>query len=139
MGARMKIDGRCHCGAISYEAEIDPDNVIICHCTDCQAISGGPYRVNVPVLIDRFTLRGTPKAYVKTGDSGGRVATNFCGECGAGLFSAKGENPPFVFLRVGSVTQRAQLAPKRQGFCGSALPWAMDIRDVPRMPDAPPM
>jgi len=29
----MKIDGRCHCGYISYEAQIDPEKVMICHCT----------------------------------------------------------------------------------------------------------
>ena len=39
----MKIEGSCHCGKISYEAEINPEYVIICHCTDCQTISGAPY------------------------------------------------------------------------------------------------
>lgn len=36
----MKIDGGCHCGAITYEAEIDPNSVAVCHCTDCQTLSG---------------------------------------------------------------------------------------------------
>ena len=36
----MKIQGGCHCGKISYEAEIDPEKVAICHCTDCQSGSG---------------------------------------------------------------------------------------------------
>ena len=43
----MKIDGGCHCGAIRFEAEVNPRRTIICHCTDCQTISGAPYRVNV--------------------------------------------------------------------------------------------
>jgi hypothetical protein len=30
----MKIDGRCHCGEITFEAEVDPDALRICHCTD---------------------------------------------------------------------------------------------------------
>ena len=38
----MRIDGRCHCGAITFEGEIDPDKVAICHCTDCQASTGSP-------------------------------------------------------------------------------------------------
>ena len=43
----MKIDGGCHCGYIAYEAEADPANAMICHCTDCQnsigfGISHGP-------------------------------------------------------------------------------------------------
>ncbi len=40
----MKIDGSCHCGHISYQAEIDPDKVVVCHCTDCQTMSGAAFR-----------------------------------------------------------------------------------------------
>ncbi len=35
----MPIEGSCHCGKISFRAEVDPDNVIICHSTDCQTLS----------------------------------------------------------------------------------------------------
>jgi hypothetical protein len=28
----MKIDGRCHCGEITFEAAADPDALHICHC-----------------------------------------------------------------------------------------------------------
>ena len=40
----MKIDGVCHCGQVTYEAEIDSESVILCHCSDCQALSGAAYR-----------------------------------------------------------------------------------------------
>ena len=134
---RIQIDGACHCGRVTYQAEVDPDRVVICHCTDCQTISGAPYRVNVPVLSDRFRLRGEPKTYVKQGDSGDEVTTAFCPDCGAALYSSKGEKPAFLNLRLGAVKQRARLAPKAQGFCRSALPWAMDITGVRRLPDTP--
>lgn len=68
----MKIEGSCHCGKIGYEAEINPEYVIICHCADCQTVSGGPYRANVPVKVENFKLRGQPKTYVKTADSGNK-------------------------------------------------------------------
>jgi hypothetical protein len=32
----MKVSGRCYCGQISFEAEIEPDKVRVCHRTDCQ-------------------------------------------------------------------------------------------------------
>lgn len=108
---------------------ISPKLVSICHCTDCQTISGAPYRVNVPVLRENFQLRGEPRRYVKIGSSGDEVVTTFCGVCGSALYSFK-EGADFVNLRLGGVSQRAQLAPTRQGFCGSALPWALDIRGV---------
>ena len=45
----MKIDGGCHCGFITYEGEADPDKAAICHCTDCQTLSGSAFRTVVPV------------------------------------------------------------------------------------------
>jgi hypothetical protein len=133
----MKIDGACHCGAIRYEAEADPESVVICHCTDCQTFAGAPYRVSVAVPLRTLDLRGQPKAYAKTADSGRRVDVTFCPDCGTALWS-HGEGRDFVFLRLGTIRQRAQLPPKRQGFCASAQPWAMDIRDVPEAGRAPP-
>ena len=41
----MKIDGHCHCGYITYEADIEPDKTLICHCSDCQTLSGSAFRV----------------------------------------------------------------------------------------------
>ena len=43
----MRVDGQCHCGRVSFEADIDPQAVSVCHCTDCQALTGSPYRVTV--------------------------------------------------------------------------------------------
>ena len=52
----MKVDGACHCGHIRYEAEVDPAIVVICHCTDCQTLSGSAFRTVVPTLAGSFRL-----------------------------------------------------------------------------------
>lgn len=129
----MKIDGACHCGNIRYEAEVNPNYVVLCHCTDCQTMSGAPYRVNMPVLVEKFTIRGEPKRYVKIGSSGAKIVTTFCDTCGSPIYSCANEHPQFVNLRLGGATQRALLPPKRQGFCASAVPWAFDISAVPNV------
>ena len=67
----MKIDGACHCGNITYTAEIDPENVGLCHCTDCQTLSGSAFRTSVRANKETFHLAGgQPKIYVKTAESG---------------------------------------------------------------------
>jgi len=133
---RMKIEGSCHCGKISYEADINTEYVIICHCSDCQIISGAPYRASVPAKAENFQLRGQPKTYVKTARSGNKRALAFCADCGSSLYSTSLESHPSFFnLRLGAIKQRAQLIPKSQGFCGSAMPWAMDIASIPRIPE----
>ena len=121
----MKVTGGCHCGSISFEAEIDPAHVRICHCTDCQTLTGTAFRTTVSSLLDTFILRsGTPKIYIKTAESGNKRAHAFCPERGTPLYAAApGVNPPSYGLRVGTLDRRAELRPARQGWCRSALPW----------------
>ncbi|HEY4123753.1 MAG TPA: GFA family protein, partial [Rhizomicrobium sp.] len=84
----MKVDGECHCGKIAYRAAIDPERASICNCTDCQTLSGSPWRASVPAKAEDFhLLRGEPKVYVKAADSGNRRAQGFCGECGTPIYS----------------------------------------------------
>ena len=130
----MHIDGQCHCGYVTYEAEIDPADVAICHCTDCQTLSGGPFRAFVPAAADRFELRGAqPKVYVKRAASGRERIQAFCPECGTPLYSAVPGESPFFVLRIGAIQQRAELPPRRQYWCKSALPWALDLDPVAKV------
>ena len=122
----MKIDGRCHCGFITYEANVDPDKVYACHCTDCQSISGSPFRWAVSVAEDDFTLlSGALKTYAKTSDSGATSHQRFCPDCASPIYStAIGDGPKFFNLRLGTARQRAELSPRLQLWCRSAQGWA---------------
>ena len=133
-GDLMTVNGRCHCGAISYEAVVDPARVGLCHCTDCQTLTGSAYRATVPAPAETFTLRGVPpKIYVKTAEGGARRAHAFCPECGSPVYSRSAtEQPKTYSLRVGCLEQRKELRPARQIWCRSALPWAMNLQGVTR-------
>lgn len=131
----MKIDGGCQCGAITFEAEIDEKQVNVCHCTDCQAFSGSAFRVSVPAPAKEFKLKsGTPKAYVKTAESGNKRVQMFCPTCGTHLYTTAQDKPdatPYR-LRLGAIRQRGALKPVSQIWCRSALPWAQNISGLPR-------
>jgi hypothetical protein len=132
----MKIDGQCHCGHVAYEAEIDPDRVSICHCTDCQTLTGSPYRVTVLTAREKVRLTAqAPKLYAKTGDNGRRRLQYFCGECGTPLFTTgEGEEAEEWGIRWGSIRQRRELKPGRQIWCRSALPWIDRLGALPGRP-----
>ena len=132
----MHIDGGCHCGSITYEAEIDPQAATICHCTDCQILTGSAYRVTVPSLKGTFKLQGgRPKVYVKTAESGAKRRHAFCPECGTPLYATADDPDPQVYgIRVGTVKQKAALRPGKQGWCRSAQSWSMNIEALPRSP-----
>ena len=69
----MKINGGCHCGVITYEAEVNPEQVLICHCTDCQTLPRSAYRTIAPTIEGTFKLlTGTTKTYIKTADDGNK-------------------------------------------------------------------
>lgn len=129
----MKIDGKCHCGKIAFEAEVDPNAVAICHCTDCQTLTGSVYRANLMAPAAGFKLlSGQPKIYIKTtADSGTPRAHAFCGDCGTPIYATAVSNPQSYALRIGTIRQRAELGrPVRQIWCRSALPWSMDITGI---------
>lgn len=127
---RMKVHGSCHCGAVSFEAIVDPARVTICHCTDCQSLTGSAYRVSVPASAQDFSLlSGAPKVYVKTGDSGNGRAQCFCADCGSPLYThAAQHDPPSYGLRVGCLRERQALTPSKRIWCRSALQWSTDLR-----------
>ena len=129
----MKIDGSCHCGFITYEAEIDPQKVGVCHCTDCQTLTGSAFTTSVSADKEAFRLlSGQPKIYVKTAESGAKRAQAFCPQCGSRIYAAAEIDPQTFNLRVGTIRQRRELRPKTQSWCRSALDWVMDLGSVPR-------
>lgn len=128
----MKIDGGCHCGKITFAAEIDPEKVHICHCMDCQRITGTAYRVLVPAATEKFELCGKPKEYIRTDESGTKRAQAFCPECGTPIYSTAPDDRKIYGLRAGTIRQRAELRPKFQQSCRSKLEWAQDLRALPQ-------
>ena len=129
----MKVHGTCHCGAIAYEAEADPARVTVCHCHDCQILSGAAFRASVPAAVENFRLlKGTPRTYVKTAESGNRRIQAFCGDCGTPFYSTDEQGAKTYNLRVGPLTERDALPPQRQIWCESALDWSRDLLPLPR-------
>lgn len=128
----MKVDGNCHCGNISFEAKIDPEQVTVCHCTDCQTLSGSAYRVVALIPDNDFTLlNGEVKSYVKIAESGNERLQTFCPNCGTPIYSTSpGDGPKLLGLRVGSLRQRDQLKPVKQIWCRSAQNWVQNLDNL---------
>ncbi len=128
-----QVHGRCHCGHVAYEALVDDTKVSICHCTDCQVLTGTAYRTTVPCArADLRMLGAEPTLYLKTADSGAVRVQGFCGRCGSQIYArAGGDDFTSYGLRVGPMAERATLVPVKQKWCRSALPWAQDISGLP--------
>jgi hypothetical protein len=131
----MKIEGACHCGYITIEAEADPEKTTICHCTDCQVGTGSAFRVSIPVPGATFKMSGQPASYVKTtAESGNPRVQAFCPRCGSPIYSTspgEGTQPSYM-VRVGILRQREEFVPKRQNWFRSAQPWVTALGSLQR-------
>lgn len=130
----MHVEGSCLCGALTWAADVDPDAVEICHCRDCQTLSGSAFRITVPVVSGTFAfLKGAPVLFEKVAESGHRRELAFCGTCGSSVYSKpKDPSDSYFGLRVGSLKQRDQLTPRSQCWRRSMLPWVDEISGIPK-------
>ncbi len=72
--------------------------MIVCHCTDCQTISGTAFRTVVFAAEGTFKLlSGELKTYVKTAESGALRAQTFCPECGTHIYATSVRDGPKTF------------------------------------------
>lgn len=135
----MDITGQCFCGAIHYEASVDPGRIGICHCRDCQIFSGSAFRTAAVVARGdlRFT-RGTPRTFEKTSERGTVRDMAFCGVCGTHLCSLPpGDEDGFVSLRIASSHQFDRLRPVIEIFCDARVAWLAPLEgtfQAPKMP-----
>jgi hypothetical protein len=131
----MKVNGSCHCGYLTFQAEAEPNRTAICHCTDCQNGAGSAFRTTVPASGDTLKiLSGEPTLYVKTADSGNQRVHAFCPKCGSQIYSTSQGAPPrpAYSLRVGTLAQRDRFVPQVQNWFRSAQPWVMGIAALPK-------
>jgi len=105
----------------------------MCNCTDCQALTGGAFRVTIPAESGTFRLlSGEPSLYIKTADSGTKRQHAFCPRCGSPIYATGlGDDPKPYSLRFGTVRQRAQFKPTVQIWTRSQHAWVNDIAAIP--------
>ena len=82
----MKVQGGCRCGKITYEAEVDPEKVILCNCTDSTAVLQPDCQLSVPGRVFKL-LSGKPAAYIEIAESGAEWHHSFCSNCRALMYS----------------------------------------------------
>ncbi|MBC2776490.1 GFA family protein [Parasphingopyxis sp. GrpM-11] len=101
-----------------------------CHCTECQRQTGGAFAVNALIEADRIAVRqGAIREVMLPTESGGGLATQQCGECGAVLWMYyPGAGRGVAFLRAGTLDEPAACPPDIHIFTRSKQAWV-------RLPD----
>jgi hypothetical protein len=137
--APRPLTGRCLCGGVTYRAEADPVVQAVCHCTDCQRQTGGPFSVIVGVARETLQVQGdTLSTYTTVGeDHGGDTERSFCSACGAPLFSIAAVAPQLAFIKAGSLDDASWVRPAVEAWTTSAQPWSPSFEQTQRLARGP--
>jgi hypothetical protein len=130
--------GGCLCGAVRFSIDAPPITVRTCWCRLCQYLGAGSATVNVCFPTAAVHITGAPRTYVSTADSGNEMHRSFCPTCGTPLFSAAAARPHLLYIRVGALDDRENLAPAATIWTSEAPPWACIDPAIPQLRTQPP-
>jgi len=83
-----KISGGCLCGKTRFETTNEPVMQLLCHCTDCQTVSGSAFYTAYIVPLDSVLLtQGTLGGFAVKSDKGRNNLRRFCQDCGTRLWA----------------------------------------------------
>lgn len=134
----MKLEGRCYCGELRYQAGGEPMMRAQCHCRECQYISGGGPNYFMIMPMDGFSYtQGEPKQFTRSDIENARTR-DFCANCGTHILTRL-PGLPVVVLKVGTLDKPANYGgPKLAIFCIDKQPFHEIAEGLPtyeRQPD----
>lgn len=121
----LPITGGCHCGAIRYSCTLEPVAMFNCHCTDCQAASGGAFVTVAVVQEAALAIDGSPSAYRVVGDAGRWTERHFCTDCGSPLFAKAEMAKGLISLKAGSLDDVSWFKPQFDSWVCSKPDWVV--------------
>lgn len=123
----MIYEGGCHCGAVRYEAQGEPNHLSICHCTDCRRCAGATGVAWAGFPIANLSLSGDTAVYA----SSPGVERRFCLICGTGLFYVNADAPGQVDVQLATLDEPDLLAPTQHVQLADAVGWESGLHLLP--------
>ena len=133
----MKIDGGCHCGHVTFEADGNPDFVVICHCTDCQQISGSAFATLLFVKDEDIKITGETKRFEHKVDSGNTLTKDFCPTCGSQMFGGNVGRPGMTAIKAGGINEKDHIQPQFNVYVSSKAPCTILDETIPAFDKMP--
>jgi hypothetical protein len=102
----------CCCGSLRAEVAGEPTLSGVCHCTECQRRTGSAFGVGTYFPKEAVRLEGPSRAYQRGSDSGRKIESHFCPECGSTVFWYSENFPDLIGIAFGA-------------FADPSMPWPM--------------
>ncbi len=137
--ADSTLHGSCLCGAVAFEIDEQPRNLVNCHCSRCRKSRGAAHGTNFFVRLEKLRwTRGAEKVRSYKVPDAQIFTTSFCTDCGSKLPAAFSPIKRYI-VPAGALDTPLPLKPGINIHVSSKAAW-FDIRDGLEQFDAmPPM
>jgi hypothetical protein len=135
----QKINGRCLCGAVSFEVVNAFEKLFLCSCDQCRQITGSAFASNLFVGVEGFAWLKGAGDIVRYQMPGRDISKSFCRVCGAGVPWASGDATKMI-VPAGALSEPVNVAERIRIFASEQPCWASDLEHVPtyaQFPEAP--
>ena len=116
------MSGTCLCGRVRFEVAPPLGRAGYCHCTRCQRRTGTAASAQVRVEAGAVQVLAGSEC-VRAWEPEGGFAKEFCGECGAHLWSRDPESGEIFSVRLGAFDADPGVRPSFRQFVDYAAPW----------------
>ncbi|KAH7410525.1 Mss4-like protein [Phaeosphaeria sp. MPI-PUGE-AT-0046c] len=127
IGARK---GACHCETVRWIARLENAEHVLCHCSTCQELGGGPYSCNQVITEGELKIIGgydNVAEYKYKGSSGKSVHCYFCKTCTSHIYHQQDVLPDKIIVRTLLLEGGDQMPATAEIFGETRLAWVEEL------------
>lgn len=128
--------GSCLCGNITYEVEIEPDNIFNCHCRFCRKAHGADYVTVAIVKAATLKLVDEKRLLKEHMNAIGGIRA-FCSECGTRLMNYAPDRNLYCSVALSTVDTPLHVAPVAHVNTESKASWCEPYAGIPQFKALP--
>ncbi|KAG9628939.1 hypothetical protein KCU95_g12690, partial [Aureobasidium melanogenum] len=127
--------GSCHCGGINWTAKLSTAEHVLCHCSTCQKLGGGPYSCNQIIPKDDLRIVGifvdneSEMKRCVDGVLGKSVRCFFCGTCTSHIYHHQDVMPDKIIVRTLLLEGGPQMPATGEIFGEGRLGWVRELQN----------
>ncbi len=133
--ATEKVTGGCLCGEVRFETDAEPIAALLCHCTDCQRVSGSAYYAAYITPLAKLTvLKGDPAGYTVKSDRGRDNTRRFCRTCGSRVWAEIDRGQGIASINGMAFDDASHFRPSANHRLETAPNWCRIDSDLAELP-----
>ncbi|NRB37133.1 MAG: GFA family protein [Pseudomonadales bacterium] len=132
-----KFEGGCLCGEVRYSCSEQPMSQFICHCTECQKITGSPVSPGFMVNKSDVKVTGNYSEHKIAAASGREMLRKFCSICGSRVFEESLGMADIYMFNAGSLDDQSVFEPEVHYWVNSLPSWYKITDSLPQYDKQP--